>query len=137
MHIGEFVADTRAPEGQTLIQQRLDTTEVGKGKGITLLDAKRDPEWVKQAGAEVVVKSLGFDPDAYNVVEWDVFDAIATPGDLIALAKWSDLASAEAFQQEAALPENVRLRNVRVVRDYGMFDRREAPQYFAEVHRTA
>jgi hypothetical protein len=35
------------------------------------------------------------------------------------------------------LPENVRLRNVRVVRDNGMFDRREAPQYFAEVHRTA
>jgi heme-degrading monooxygenase HmoA len=137
MHIGEFVSDTRVPEGQTLLQQRLDTTEAGIGKGITLLDAKRDPDWAKQAGAEVVVKSLGFDPDAYDVVEWDVFDAIATHGDLIALAKWSDLASAEAFQQEVTLPDDVRLRNVRVVRDYGMFDRREAPQYFAEVHPTA
>jgi heme-degrading monooxygenase HmoA len=137
MHIGEFVADTRLPAGQTLLQQRLDVTEAGIGKAITLLDAQREPDWVKQAGADAAAKSLGFDPDASGVVDWDVFDAIATPGDLIALAKWSDLASAEAFQQEATLPDDVRLRNVRVVRDYGMFDRREAPQYFAEVHPKA
>jgi hypothetical protein len=35
------------------------------------------------------------------------------------------------------LPEGVRLRHVRIIRDYGMFDRREAPQYFAEVAREA
>jgi hypothetical protein len=27
------------------------------------------------------------------------------------------------------------LRRVRVVRDYGMFDRREAPQYYPEIKR--
>jgi hypothetical protein len=27
------------------------------------------------------------------------------------------------------------LRTVRIVRDYGMFDRREAPQYYPEVAR--
>jgi heme-degrading monooxygenase HmoA len=134
MHIGEVILDTRIPAGQTLLQQRLDETEAGIGKAITLLDAKRDPGWVKTAGAEAVAKSLGFTPVETGIVAWDVFDAIATPGDVIALVKWDDHAAAVAFELSAHLPEDVRLRQIRVVRDYGMFDRREAPQYFAEVH---
>lgn len=134
MHIGELVADTHLPAGHTLVQQRLDATEAGIGKAITLLNAKRDPEWVRQGGGEAVARSLGFDPDTAEVVSWDVFDAVAAPGDVIALVKWGDVTGAEAFRRGGAPPEDVRLRNIRVIRDYGMFDRREAPQYFAEVH---
>ena len=137
MHIGELVVDTRVPDGQTLLQQRLDVTEAGIGKAITLLDAKRGPDWVTGSSADSVAKSLGFDPGVSEVVDWDVFNAVATPGDVIALVKWTDLAMAEAFRRNAIIPEGVRLRQIRVVRDYGMFDRREAPQYFAEVHPTA
>ena len=126
--------DTRVPAWQTLLQQRLDVTEAGIGKAITLLNAKREPDWIKQAGADAVANSLGFNPDASGVVSWDVFDALAVPSDVIALVKWGNLATAEAFEQNTTLPEGVRLRNIRVVRDYGIFDRREAPQYFAEVH---
>ena len=133
MHIGEITQDTRVPAGHTLLQQRLDVTEVAPAKAITLLDAKRDPGWVKEVGANAVAKSLGFEPGAYDVVEWDVFDAVATPGDVIALVKWADSGKADAFERGLKLPEGVRLRQVRVVRDYGMFDRRESPQYFAEV----
>lgn len=137
MHIGEVVVDTRVPEGQTLLQQRLDITEAGIGKAITLLEATHEPEWLKQAGADAIAKSLGFDPGAFGAVSWDVFDAIATPGAVVALVKWADPAIADAFERAAKLPEGVRLRNIRVVRDYGMFDRRESPQYFAEVHPEA
>ena len=137
MHIGEFVADTRVPAGQTLLQQRLDITEAGIGKAITLLNAKCEPDWVKQANADAVAKSLSFDSGTAGVVAWDVFDAVTTPGDVIAFVKWGDLANAEAFARDTTLPEGVRLRNVRIIRDYGMFDRREAPQYFAEVHPKA
>ena len=38
-------------------------------------------------------------------------------------------------QMDWNMPEGARLRRVRVVRDYGMFDRREAPQYYPEVQR--
>jgi hypothetical protein len=38
-------------------------------------------------------------------------------------------------QGTVQLPEDGRIRRVRVVRDYGMFDRREAPQYYPEVTR--
>jgi hypothetical protein len=41
-------------------------------------------------------------------------------------------ADAEAFEQAASLSEGARLRHVRVVRDYGMLDRREAPQYYPD-----
>jgi len=134
MHVGEVVVDTRVPAGQTLRQQRFDVTEAGVGKAITLLDAQREPDWVKHAGADAVAKSLGYDPSAAHPVAWDVFDAVAAPGDVIALVKWGDLATADAFSRNTTLPEGVRLRQIRVIRDYGMFDRRESPQYFAEAH---
>jgi hypothetical protein len=35
---------------------------------------------------------------------------------------------AEEFQGSAELPEGARIRRVRIVCDYGMYDRREAPQ---------
>jgi hypothetical protein len=58
---------------------------------------------------------------------------VLTPGDVILLMSWRDKAGAEAFEEAAALQDGARLRRVRVVRDYGMYDRREAPQYFPEV----
>ena len=47
---------------------------------------------------------------------------------------WRDLPAAEAFEKTAALDENKRRRRVRVIRDYGMFDRREAPQYYPDAN---
>jgi hypothetical protein len=69
------------------------------------------------------------------MVAWDVFDAVLTPGDLILLMSWRTSGDAEAFEDTVNLPEGARLRRVRIVRDYGMFDRREAPQYYPEVAR--
>ncbi len=77
-------------------------------------------------------RHLGLDPNAQGLVGWDVFDAVLTPGDLILLTSWRTAESAETWQQTLRLPANARLRRVRIVRDYGMFDRREAPQYYPE-----
>ena len=41
--------------------------------------------------------------------------------------------AAAAFEANASLPDGARMRRVRVIRDYGMFDRREAPQYYPDV----
>jgi hypothetical protein len=48
------------------------------------------------------------------------------------LISWHDQASAERFEDEFTVPDAARLRRVRVVRDDSMFDRREAPQYYAD-----
>jgi hypothetical protein len=70
------------------------------------------------------------------LLDWDVFEAVLTPGDLILLQSWRTGAAAEAFELTTDLPKDARSRRVRVIRDYAMFDRREAPQYFPEVERT-
>jgi heme-degrading monooxygenase HmoA len=133
LRIGQTVADTRLPQGEVLLEQRLDVTEVGAGTAVTLLDARRDPDWVKQVDADAVRKSLGLDLQADGLVAWDAFDALLTPGDVIAVATWRDIRAAQAFEREATLPEGVRLRHIRIIREYGMFDRREAPQHFDEI----
>lgn len=132
LRVGQITRDTRIPEGYTLEEQRLDETEVGEGTAVTLIDAKRPPEWVSQTKPDDVAKWLGLAPDALGLVAWDVFDAILTPGDIILLVSWKDKANAEAVERNASLQDGARLRRVRVIRDYGMFDRREAPQYYPD-----
>lgn len=137
LRIGETVVDTQLPAGQTLNQQRLDPTEVGEGKAVTLLDGKYAADKVKQDGAEAVAKSLGLDTALPSLIRWDAFDALATPGDVIVVATWADMDTAKNFERDAKLPAGVRMRHVRIVREYGMFDRRETPQYFAEIKQSA
>jgi len=133
LRIGQTVADTRLPAGEVLLEQRMDVTEVGAGTAVTLLDATRDPDWVRQGGAEAVRETLGLDLRADGLVAWDAFDALLSPGDVIVVATWQDMDAAEAFERTATLPDGVRLRHVRIIREYGMFDRREAPQHFEEM----
>ena len=64
-----------------------------------------------------------------------MLEAVLTPGALILLQSWRTGAAAESFELTTELPPGARLRRMRVVRDYGMFDRREAPEYFPEVAR--
>ena len=137
LRVGQITKDTGIPEGYTLEEQRFDETEVGEGRAVTLIDATRPPEWVNQARPEEVARWLGLAPDAPGLVTWDVFDAVLTPGDITLLMSWKDKANAEAFEQVASLEDGKRLRRVRVIRDYGMFDRREAPQYYPDAKGAA
>jgi len=127
LRVGELTRDTAAG---ALEEQRLDETAVGSGTAVILIDAKRSAEWVKQGTPERVAEALGLRRDAEGLVAWEVFDAVLTPGDVILLTTWRDRAAADAFEAKDA-----RLRQVRIVRDYGMFDRREAPQYYPEVEQ--
>jgi heme-degrading monooxygenase HmoA len=136
LRVGQLTQDTRLPADYALREQRLDETEVGEGTTVTLIDAQRPPAWVQEVGPEEVERWLGLAPGATGLVAWDAFDAVLTPGDLILLLSWRDQSAAETFEGTAALPSGARLRRVRVVRDYGMFDRREAPQYYPEVVRA-
>jgi heme-degrading monooxygenase HmoA len=137
LRIGQWTQDTRPPEGHALSEQRLDETETGDATTITLIDAKRPPEWVNATGPDEVSKWLGLAPEAQGLIAWDVFDAVLTPGDIILLASWRDRTAAEAFEAAVSLKDGARLRRVRVVRDYGMFDRREAPQFYPDAKGAA
>jgi heme-degrading monooxygenase HmoA len=136
LRIGQLTRDTRLPDGCELHEQRLDETETGEGTTVTLIDAERPAEWVKKSSPEDVARWLGLKPKALGLVAWDVFDAVLAPGDIVLLVSWRDQGAAEAFEGATDLPDGARLRRVRVVRDYGMYDRREAPQYYPEANRV-
>src|SRR5450432_3294073 len=106
LRVGEIVTDTQATE--PLPQQRFDTTEVAQAKAVTLTERTLDATPVTPQ------------PDA------DTFDSITRPGNGLFLRSWLDLAAAEAAI--GGTPGHHRV--VRIIRDYGMFARTEAPQYF-------
>jgi heme-degrading monooxygenase HmoA len=133
LRVGQVTRDTRLPEGRVLSEQRLDETEVGEGTTVTLIDAARPLEWVRQTAPADVGAWLGLAPDAPGLMSWDVFDAVLTPGDVVLLLSWRDHEAAQTYEAGRSPGEEARLRRVRVVRDYGMYDRRENPQYYADV----
>jgi heme-degrading monooxygenase HmoA len=133
LRVGQVTVDTRLPAGYALLEQRLDETEAGTGTAVTLIDAARAQAAGPDFSAEDLARSLGLDAGAPGLQSWDVFDAVLTPGTPIVLMAWRDPGSAEAFENRAALSAALRMRRVRIIRDYGMHDRREAPQYYPEV----
>lgn len=136
LRVGQITRDTNPPNGHAITEQRLDETQVGDGTTAVLIDAARDKDWVIFTHPEEVAAWLGATLNAPGLLGWDVFDAVLSPGAIITLLTWRDAASAETFARRAKLPNGARLRTVRIVRDYGMFDRREAPQYYPDVART-
>jgi heme-degrading monooxygenase HmoA len=130
LRVGEVTRDTRVPRGHVLVEHRLDETEVGEATAIVLIDAQRPATWVDGLEPVACVEHLGLDVGAAGLIGWDVFDAVLTPGDLVMLTSWRTQADAKAFEREVKPPGDARVRSVRVVRDYGMMDRREAPQYY-------
>jgi len=148
LRVGETVSDTvpgSATPATTIgmqqnlnpRQERLDETEVGEAKVVSLVNAsfaRTDAQGGQViATAEEMVETIGLQVRGYSgLVAWDVFEAILTPGEALILYSWIDRNAADHFLQH--VPSTVkRKRQVRVIRDYGMRDRREAPQYYPDV----
>ncbi len=138
LRVGQITEDTQVPEGYRVLEQRLDETDVGEAKAITLITAKRPAKFGETANPDDCAEFLGLNPYADGLMSYDVFEAVLTPGDLILLCGWRDMAAAmtSTTTVPGPTPEGGRLRVVRIVRDYGMFDRREAPQYYPDVAKA-
>ena len=126
LRVGEVVADTEPPKGQTLTQQRLDETETGAAKVVTI------SEWNGPA-TDLGLPRAG----AEGLVAHEVFESIANKGKLLLLAAWRDGAKAAGWHPAKVAGKAPRHLQVRIIRDYGMFDRREAPQYYPAVSRES
>jgi heme-degrading monooxygenase HmoA len=128
LRVGEIIADNRGPDGHSLREQRFDETEAA-AKLVALSEATL--EGLPPApDAPTIAARLGAPGQAAfpGLVHWDTFESINQPAKFILLASWRDAAAAEAGPAPTA--GKLRYRRVRVIRDYGMFDRAEAPQYY-------
>jgi heme-degrading monooxygenase HmoA len=137
LRVGEISADTDIPVGQTIQQLRLDATEVGAAKVVSISEVDPGPDAgpsdVETLQERLRVPAIGRD----GVAAAELFESIYTQGKLLLLASWRDAAAADAWQPPASLADagRIRHRRVRVIRDYGLADRREAPQFYPDVAR--
>jgi heme-degrading monooxygenase HmoA len=132
LRVGEIVADTAAPPGASIVEQRLDETEIGLAKFATLTEVQPSSREV-HVSAAAFVDSLELDRHVRDLIDYDIFSSIYNQGKLALLASWRDRPTAEQFKPRLFAGMSTRHRIVRVVRDYGMFDRRESPQYYPAI----
>ncbi|AZO76642.1 MULTISPECIES: antibiotic biosynthesis monooxygenase [unclassified Bosea (in: a-proteobacteria)] len=134
LRIGEVIHDT-APQERSSDGRRLDETETGIAKvaSFTEITPEGDVDLTERLGE--LAQQIGL-TSASDLVEHDLFASLYTPGKLALLASWRDVEAAETFvPKPIAGVKAMRHRTVRIIRDYGRFDRREAPQYHPPVSR--
>jgi len=137
LRVGEVTADTDVPAGASLRQQRFDVTDAGQTTAVAI---------VELTPAQPVTQPAAAPPPALDgtdgLIDIERYDSIYTPGKVLWLVSWRDDAALAAWQARqpqrpsAQAGATVRWRAVRVIRDYGIFDRAEAPQYYPPVPAT-
>jgi heme-degrading monooxygenase HmoA len=132
LRVGEVTADSDPPPGLTVHEQRFDETEVGAAKVLTITDVT--PLSAEGRGSEDFATDVGLPaPATRGLVDAETYLSIHTPGKMLLLAGWTESASAARWVPHTDVGGRVRHRCVRVIRDYGIHDRREAPQYYRPV----
>jgi heme-degrading monooxygenase HmoA len=134
LRVGDVTADNDPPKEAPILERRFDETEVGKAKLVTFTEiSPRDgAAFADQAG--LLPAHVGLDLANSALVGHDIWASIYNPGKLALLVSWKDAKAAALWTpKKADCIEKLRHRSVRVVRDYGRFDRREAPQYYKDV----
>jgi heme-degrading monooxygenase HmoA len=135
LRVGQVTYDTALTPPEPLPEERLDETQAGKGTTVTLVTAYFSAEEIALTPPSDLAEWLGCLPQTKGLLAWDAFDSVASSGAAVFLLSWTNEASARAFEKTTLFASDSRVRRVRVVRDYGMFDRREAPQYYPNVKR--
>jgi heme-degrading monooxygenase HmoA/pimeloyl-ACP methyl ester carboxylesterase len=137
LRVGEIVIDTMPPAGASGGEQRLDETESAEGKFATFTEITPADAASFAVQPQMIPAHVGLGPACPGLLGHDVFKSINTPGKLALLCSWKSAAQAKSWQPASFEGvKHLRHRVVRVVRDYGMFDRREAPQYYRDVKRS-
>jgi heme-degrading monooxygenase HmoA len=132
LRVGEITADNEVPKGQKLQEVRFDGTETGNAKVVTISEltpGNSDKPARADLVANIGLPKLG----TGGVIDHETFESIYHPGKLLLLASWMDAAAADQWKPKILVGGNLRHRQVRIIRDYGMVDRREAPQYYPSV----
>jgi heme-degrading monooxygenase HmoA len=114
LRVGEVLSDS---DHDNLPQSRLDMTEVGAAPAVTVSEAR--------AGEKVSLP-----PPTTDMPDAESYSGITTTGKSLVLSSWQNDEAASAWIEHQ--PLGARYRHIRVIRDYGMNRRDEAPQYFSD-----
>jgi heme-degrading monooxygenase HmoA len=121
LRVGEVTSDTAPPEGQKIVERRLDDAGAVDGTYVTLINAKQTLEWVSTNNPREMAIYLGFDLYSYgDCISWDIFDSLSSPGEIILVVTWKDAQSANDHAATQIVPNDARVRVVRIVRDHAL-----------------
>ncbi len=134
LRVCEITADTHPPVGISLQEQRFDATEVGLAKALAITELLPSRGVTPSTDPYVLVDQLGLARERAGLVGYDVFESIYNPGKMLVLTAWHATDHLRDWHP-ADLGCQLRHRAMRAIRDYGMFDRRETPQYYPAVKR--
>lgn len=127
LRVCEITADSHPRPDLPLLQQRLDETETGDAKALAVTELP--------PGHDATAQALR--PErADGFLAQDLLESIYNPGKLLLLTSWRTAGQALAWEP-GHVADGVRHRRARIVRDYGLLDRSEAPQYFPPVQEPA
>jgi heme-degrading monooxygenase HmoA len=134
LRVGDVTADTDPPRDAPIHERRFDETEVGAAKIVTFTEITPDKGASFAAQIDLLPARLGLDLKDGAVIDHDVFASIYNPGKLALLVGWGGPDAANAWSPKRVEGiAKLRHRRIRVVRDYGRFDRREAPQFYPDI----
>jgi pimeloyl-ACP methyl ester carboxylesterase/heme-degrading monooxygenase HmoA len=137
LRVGEIVSDTAPSAHAPVHEQRLDETESGDAKYASFTEITPQSAETFRVEPGMLPARLGLVLSAAGLAGHDIFKSITIPGKLALLCAWKDTQTAKSWSPKSFDGvKEIRHRVVRIVRDYGMFDRREAPQYYPDVTQS-
>jgi len=137
LRVGEVTDDSDPPRGLSVVRQRFDETANPRAKTVSISELTPPEGDKSKIVAENLPAQFGLDKRPAGLVDHEVFESIYNPGKLLLLVTWGDAEAVERWAPVATADlGKLRHRRVRVIRDYGMTDRHEAPQFYPEVKRA-
>src|SRR5277367_5644989 len=76
LRVGQITSDTKLPAGMSLVEQRLDETEIGEGTTVVMIDGKQPAKLAGKNAPEKNATLLGLRPRAAGLASWDIYDAV-------------------------------------------------------------
>jgi heme-degrading monooxygenase HmoA len=131
LRVGDVIADTNAPGEAPIKEQRVDETEVGVAKVVTFTETTPEDGTILTSFT-TLASTLGLDVTGEGIFDYDVVASIYNPGKLALLISWKNVKAAGGWTPVNTGFQTLRHRRIRIVHDYSMFDRREAPQFYPD-----
>lgn len=137
LRVCEVTADSHPPRNFQVVEQRLDVSEIGEAKALGITEVSPTPG-ATFSPPDLLPNHVGFDVQAKGLTEYDIFESITNPGKMLLLTSWKTAEDSASWTPNSfGGVAELRHRRVRNVRDYGMFERREAAQYYPDVKPRA
>ncbi len=104
LRVCEVTADSHPPRALQVIEQRLDVTQTGKAKALTITEMSPAADATVAAHADLLPNHLGLDANTAGLIEYDMFESIYTPGKMLLLTGWKTGENAPPAGSRAASP---------------------------------